>query len=321
MAERGAAEAPGAGLPTPAVLFIVFNRPEPTRAVFAAIRAARPSRLYVAADGPRAHRAGEAERCAEVRAIATAVDWPCQVQTLLRGQNLGCRRAVSGAISWFFEHEPEGVIIEDDCLPSPDFFRFCAFALAHWRDDPRVLHIGGHVLVPRAGAAMGYSRTVPIWGWATWRRAWALYDERDECRHALAQLPLGAWFGRQAGRLRRSVEAIYRPGVDAWGGRWLTSVLAARGLSVLPGQNLVSNIGFGPEATHTVVRTHLEARALGQLPAELPPPPGEPAADPDYDERLLAEQYRPVQLVARARARLVREWTQLRARLAGTPVR
>src|SRR4051812_20096201 len=100
------------------VLLLVFNRPEPTRRVMDAIRAARPTRLYVAADGARAGRAGEAERCDEVRTIASAVDWPCDVRTLFRESNLGCKRAVSGGISWFFEHEAEGIILEDDVVPS-----------------------------------------------------------------------------------------------------------------------------------------------------------------------------------------------------------
>ncbi len=108
-----------------AVLFLVFNRPDTTAQVFDAIRKARPPRLYVAADGPRANREGEAEKVAKVREIATAVDWPCEVRTLFRDANLGCKRAVSGALDWFFGEEEAGMVLEDDCLPHPDFFRFC----------------------------------------------------------------------------------------------------------------------------------------------------------------------------------------------------
>src|SRR5690606_2235152 len=118
-----------------AVLFLVFNRPDVTAKCFEAIRAARPARLYVAADGPRSDRLGEAERCEQVRAIATAVDWPCEVKTLFRAENLGCRRAVSGALDWFFEAEPEGIVLEDDCLASPDWFRFAEEMLERYRDD------------------------------------------------------------------------------------------------------------------------------------------------------------------------------------------
>jgi len=111
------------------VLFLVFNRPEQTRRVFEAIRAARPQRLYVAADGPRPDRPGEIERCAEVRSIATAVDWPCELVTLLREVNAGCAEAVSSAVTWFFNHEPEGIILEDDCLPDRSFFSYCTVQL------------------------------------------------------------------------------------------------------------------------------------------------------------------------------------------------
>src|SRR5262245_16025697 len=99
---------------------MIFNRPDTTALIMQAIQSARPERFYIAADGPRGNRAGEAELCQEARRIATQVDWPCQVRTLFRDRNLGCRAAVSEAITWFFEHEPEGIILEDDCLPSAD---------------------------------------------------------------------------------------------------------------------------------------------------------------------------------------------------------
>src|SRR5437660_281578 len=104
-----------------ATLFLVFNRPDTTSRVFETIRRARPPRLYVAADGPRSSRAGEQERCDAVRRIATSVDWPCELVTLFRKTNMGCKRAVSSAISWFFEHEEEGIVLEDDCLPDSTF--------------------------------------------------------------------------------------------------------------------------------------------------------------------------------------------------------
>lgn len=108
-------------------------------------------RLYVAADGPRVDRAGEADRCAEVRRIATAVDWPCELRTLFHTKNLGCRGAVSGAITWFFEHEPEGIVLEDDCLPHPDFFPWCAAMLERYRDERRVMCVTGNELPVRHG--------------------------------------------------------------------------------------------------------------------------------------------------------------------------
>lgn len=169
------------GLPTLStpVLFVVFNRPETTSRVFNSIRNARPARLYVAADGPRAMREGEAQRCVEVRRIASAVDWPCEVRTLFRDENIGCRRSVSGAISWFFEHEPEGIILEDDCLPDASFFSYCATLLERYRIEPRVMAITGNNFQPSMegySASYYYSIYNHVWGWASWRRAWALYD-------------------------------------------------------------------------------------------------------------------------------------------------
>ena len=125
------------------ILFLIFNRPDTTARVFEAIRAARPPRLYVAADGPRQGREGEAERCESARKIATTVDWPCEVNAVFRESNLGCRVAVSSAIDWFFEAEQEGIILEDDCLPASDFFRFCSELLERFRHDNRVMAICG----------------------------------------------------------------------------------------------------------------------------------------------------------------------------------
>ena len=161
------------------ILFLIFNRPETTELVMGAIRAARPQKLYVAADGPRGGKAGEAKRCAEARVLATQVDWACEVRTLFRERNLGCRNAVSSAITWFFEHEPEGIILEDDCLPSNDFFPYCADLLERHRDDERVMAICGSAYAdigPNYPSSYYFSYYADMWGWATWRRAWQHYD-------------------------------------------------------------------------------------------------------------------------------------------------
>lgn len=271
----------------PPVLFLVFNRPEPTFQVFEAIREARPDKLYIAADGPRSNRPGEAESCAQVRRVVDRVDWPCQVQTLFREQNVGCRRAVSEAITWFFESEEEGIILEDDCLPSPDFFRFCGEALAMHRDEPRVMHIGGHVLLDAPGKEdLFFSRLVPIWGWATWRRAWNAYDSEMSRIDELDQLPLREWYGSQATNVRKAIRRIHDDKVDAWGARWALSVLVNDGLSVVPRSNLISNIGFGKDATHTKVDSHMANQPLGELSEALVRKP-DMSSDPAYDETYL----------------------------------
>ena len=163
---------PNATFTTP-VLFLIFNRPDTTKQVFSAIQKARPPRLYVAGDGPRPEQSNEAEICEIVRSIATNVDWDCEVKTLFRDHNFGCRLAVSQAISWFFENEPEGIILEDDCLPSQSFFWFCQELLEDFRNDKQVGAICGfysNELDYKPSASYFFSRYMRVWGWAGWRR-------------------------------------------------------------------------------------------------------------------------------------------------------
>ncbi len=288
----------------PPVLLLVFNRPETTRRVFAELRAARPPRLYLAADGPRPHKPGEDALCLEVREIVRAVDWPCEVKTLFREENLGCRRAVAGAIDWLFEHEEAGVILEDDCLPAPDFLRYCAYALQRWRDEPRVMHVGGTALVDHHGPeAMLFSRLVPITGWATWRRAWRLFDPAMSRIGELDRMPLRDWYGRQAGNVRRAIRQIHDRQVNAWGARWVLTVMVHDGLSVLPRVNLISNIGYDPAATNTTFDSHLANLPTGRLPAVLDAPQVL-ANRQAYDEAYLAVLNRRTQLLRRAWRRL-----------------
>jgi hypothetical protein len=241
-----------------AVLFLVFNRPGVTSKCFDAIRKARPARLYVAADGPRDGRGGEKERCEQVRAIATAVDWPCEVKTLFRSENLGCRRAVSSAISWFFESESEGIILEDDCLASPDWFRFAKEMLSRYRDDERIMCVSAthfHGAAHQPEHSYFFSRYNHCWGWASWRRAWAMYDADMT---AWPELKKSDWlFGVGHGNWlfasywREIFVRAYENQVDSWAYRWTFSCWAQSGLTVLPRSNLVQNIGFGGDATHT----------------------------------------------------------------------
>lgn len=241
-----------------AVLFVVFNRPETTREVFGAIRAARPPRLYVAADGPRAGRRGEAERSAEVRGIATAVDWPCEVNTLFRDRNLGCKMGVSGAIDWFFDHEDEGIILEDDVLPLPGFFEFCDELLARYRDDEQVAMISGCNLISNRMAARDsyfFSRYTHIWGWASWRRAWRHYDvaltDWPRWRDSGGLERVGGNNMLFSGYWRKVFNAVHAGKIDTWDYQWTFACWRAGGLSVISGFNQTTNLGFGTDATHT----------------------------------------------------------------------
>lgn len=243
-----------------AVLLVVFNRPYTTRRVFEAIRQARPRRLYIAADGPRPGVETDVYNCAEVRKIADDVDWPCEVKKLYRETNLNCGRGPSSAFTWFFTHEEEGIILEDDCLPSPSFFRYCEELLIRYRHDTRVMHIGGNNFNKGWRNDKDYSyyfsSSGHIWGWATWRRAWnkfdfnmALYDKlrRKNFFTRYFLNPLERMY-----RLRKFDLTVARQGrADWWDYQWDFARYVNSGLAIVPAVNLVRNIGFDENATHT----------------------------------------------------------------------
>lgn len=243
-----------------AVLLLLFNRPEPTRRVFDVIRAVRPTRLYVAADGPRTSHPEDPERCDEVRRVATSVDWPCEVRTLFRTTNLGLRAAVTEALDWFFRHETAGVILEDDCLPDPTFFRFCSELLDRYADDERVMVISGDDYHPPdwpRECSYSFTRYPFIWGWATWRRAWRHNDpsmtDWPERRRSSWLLELGDGHRDFAAYWTDRFDDVASDLVDSWAYVWMYSCWVRGGLSIMPTTNLVQNIGYGQQATHTTV--------------------------------------------------------------------
>ena len=245
-------------LQTP-VVFIVFNRPSLTRRVFSRIAQARPSRLLVIADGPRRDRPGESEKCEEARLIATSVDWPCQVEVEFSSENMGCRDRIVRGLNWAFERVEEAIILEDDVLPDPSFFPFCEQMLGRYRGDARVSMIAGFNIVQehlKTDYSYFFSQLTHIWGWATWRQSWARYDQH-----------LNDWPEIKSSGLLR--EIFDRPGVVAywtkifdsmhdgsglntWDYQWMYTNLMHNALSVVPHVNLVENLGFGPDATHTI---------------------------------------------------------------------
>ncbi len=283
-----------------AVLLLVFNRPGTTRRVLEAVRAARPPRLYVAADGPRApggQGAGEEALCRAAREEATAVDWPCEVSTLFRERNLGCKRGVGEALSWFFSREEEGIILEDDCLPAPSFFPFCAELLERYRGESRVMAVSGtDFRFRRGGDPRGpsylLSRYPHIWGWATWRRAWALYDpDMAGWAEAREERFLRSWLGEVPSRyFTRKLDAAARGEVDSWGYPWMLSCWLNRGLAAVPSVNLVSNLGFGDASTHTRGGSHLAGMARGEIAFPLRPPSSQ-EPDPAAEARTFSCRY------------------------------
>lgn len=247
------------------VLLMVFNRPHETRKVFNIIRTVEPKFLYIAADGPR--RGGEQDKAMvqSVRDIIAQVDWDCEVQTLLRNENLGCRVAVSSAIDWFFKHEEAGIILEDDCLPNLDFFPYCEELLRRYRQDDRVMMISGTTFYNGQGVipySYYFSRYHHIWGWATWRRAWKYYngcmqrwpDVRDSGE--FQQMILNNTYSEKLKRAqflcwRKLFDKVYSDETLPWDALWIFACWLNNGLTVVPVRNMVSNIGFGDAATHT----------------------------------------------------------------------
>jgi len=243
-------------LQTP-VLFVIFNRPETERRVFAEIRKARPKKLYVVADGPRPHQAGEAERCAEARAIIDEVDWDCEVIKNYSEVNLGCKIRVSSGLDWFFQNVEEGIVLEDDCLPHPSFFPYCEEMLARYRNDRRVSIISGVNLQfgrQRGEGSYYFSRMCHIWGWASWRRVWQNYDVKMATWPEFKQEDginkiWRRWHTRRY--WNKIFQRIYDNEINTWDYQLVYSIWKNDGLSVIPNVNLVSNIGFQAGGTHT----------------------------------------------------------------------
>lgn len=237
------------------VLFLVFNRPECTARAFESIRKARPERLYVAADGARNAKDGEAMRCAEVRKIATNVDWPCQVQTLFRDENVGCKQAVAGGIDWFFEHEGEGIVLEDDVVPGDSFFPFVEQYLDIFRNDSRIGLISGFNPLPgfTENNRPFVAKYPYIWGWATWRRVWKLYSTEIELSKDEIYQLLYRRLGHKRGALALSSigDQIRKGDIDTWDFQLALTLLENELDTIYPPNSLVQNIGFDNDATHT----------------------------------------------------------------------
>lgn len=239
-----------------AVLFMVFNRPDTTKQVFGAIRKAKPPRLYIAADGPRADKPGEAEKAEQVRRIATNVDWVCEVKTLFRDKNLGCRVGVSTAIDWFFENEEEGIILEDDCLPSQSFFWFCEELLERYQADKRIMIVSGYnkqETWKQDKYDYFFSYFGGIWGWASWKTAWNLYDGEMKYLDCFIENNYFEFLlGKRLGNIRKKqMTNVIQNDVDTWDYQWGFARHVNSGLACVPSKSLVENIGFGADATHT----------------------------------------------------------------------
>lgn len=251
------------------ILLLIFNRPDTTQQTFDAIRTVKPQYLFVAADGPRSNKPTDVERCQATRAVIQQVDWPCTVRTLFRIENRGCGRGPAEAITWFFDQVEEGIILEDDCVPDPSFFSYCQTLLETYRYDERVYMITGTNALKKWElrkesyffSYMGHSL-----GWASWRRAWAGFDfemrewatdvGKQKIRNTLS-LPI--YFNHFSAEFTKY--QVSQPD-DVWDFQWLYSRWANGGKTIVPVVNLIKNIGFNADATHS----YNEADLLANLP-------------------------------------------------------
>ena len=244
------------------VLVMAFNRPDHLAVLFDRLREVQPQRLYVAIDGPRPTRAGEMAKVQQCRDLVGTVDWPCEVHTLFQQSNLGCGLGVTKAITWFFDHEERGIILEDDIIPDPSFFPYCEVLLERYEADERVFAISGCNFVPpgeqsRPDLPYRFSQVPHIWGWATWRRSWRQHH-LDIAGWQL-QLPVRTLWSRVDHSIPSTVywtstfELLARKEVDTWDGQFVLAAMAVDAWTATSNVNLIRNIGFDEQATHTRV--------------------------------------------------------------------
>ena len=240
-----------------AVAFIVYKRPDTTRRVFEAIRQARPTRLYLIADGPKAPDLEP--KCQEVRQIVeNGIDWDCELTPVYSDENLGLANRVQTGLDYVFSHEKAAIILEDDTLPNDSFFHFCEELLVRYSNDHRVAHISGCNLHPESFAGSNsYSlcSIVNIWGWATWARTWQSFDlQMETWKNAPQDEILNQWCHKKKERKEiRAMFDLHCQNKDpwAWSYQWIYACWSQNGLSIVPHKNLVSNIGIGPDASNT----------------------------------------------------------------------
>jgi len=245
------------------ILLIAWKRPHCIKQVIEAVRVVKPTRIYVACDGPDPARIDESKKVMATRAlIDREIDWECQLRLNYSDQNLGCKEGVSKAISWFFENEEAGIILEDDCVPHVDFFEFCRTLLDRYRNDTRVWCIGGTNFQDgrwRGDGSYYFSRYNHCWGWASWRRCWTHYDkEMNALPNILETRFLESIFEKRIERRywQRIWQQLYRHGKpNTWDYQWTFTCLINSGLTALPNKNLIRNIGFADiDATHTTAK-------------------------------------------------------------------
>lgn len=239
------------------IAFFIFNRPELTKVVFEAIAKAKPKKLLVVADGPRFPE--ENEKCQKARAaVMNNIDWECEVLTNFSERNLGCKYRVSSGITWVFSEVEEAIILEDDCLPTESFFYFCQTLLEKYRYDDRIMAVSSNNFQggqKRGDYSYYFSKYPHIWGWASWRRAWQYYDVEIKTWPHYKEIDLISLVFEDPYEQKYwdyYFESVFNGVINTWDYQWTYTCFFQNGLTIIPNTNLVSNLGYGPDATHTV---------------------------------------------------------------------
>lgn len=237
------------------ILIIGFNRPEFVRDQIEAISAAKPSQIFIAIDGPRPDHPGEDIKCKETAEQIKRITWPCEISTRIRNENLGCKYGPPDAISWFFSQVTAGIILEDDCRPTIDFLRFASELLIRYKDDERVGMISGnnhYGFMSNPQDSYRFSMNISIWGWASWSRAWKYHDvEPEHFRSNANQIFDTTSLTRRGKRLASAFFNQVLSANSTWDTQWALTLLKKEMFSITPARNLVANMGFQPESTHT----------------------------------------------------------------------
>jgi hypothetical protein len=298
---------------TPVALFI-FNRPDTTKKVFEEIRGAKPERLFVIADGPRQNVERDKELCKLTREITENIDWDCKVTRDYAVENYGLRKRVSSGLTQMFNSVDEAIILEDDCVPHQSFFPFCQELLERYRDEEKVMMISGNNFfdeLRNKEYSYYFSSFNHIWGWATWKRAWHLYNDEMEDWPNLRE---GDFLNNilqddvSVKYYRTIFQEVYEDKINSWAYSWLYSMLRKDGLSIVPSKNLVTNIGFGTEATNAKSNSHHAADIIAEE-IEFPlmhPPKTERDLEADMFATKILHRFRGRDLIIRTIKKLLR---------------
>ncbi|MGL5704678.1 MAG: hemolysin activation protein [Tannerellaceae bacterium] len=259
------------------VALVFFNRPEPLKKVFEAVRSARPSKLFLIQDGARLSNPVDSININACRGIVSNIDWECEVMTNYSSDNLGCGMRIFSGISWAFEYVDRLVIIEDDIVVNNSFFEFCFDLLERYKDDDRIQMISGmnHLgtYSPIAGDSYFFSTTGSIWGWATWKRAWNdvdynCIDLKDISKRELLYSSIrNKDIRREVKSMTSTVLAKLEKGekLSAWSFQHGIAQLSQNRLNIVPSKNLISNIGLTEDSTHAVSKLHMLPRGIRKV--------------------------------------------------------